>query len=181
MSKDGVLKTLDSEDGPHVFPTSTKGRLNVNALNDDALVRAAMEGRAFIWSTNHTAGMNEHVLYLRNISTKDVLHIVSVSAGGSKTSIVALYSVDANGSGADSVEFNMNFSGNAAQAVHLQNDVGEVGALELIGNTIISAYAASTFKLNRALILGQNDALTVFFEDGGPDTVANITGYFEPI
>lgn len=145
----------------------------------DRYVAAAELGKAFTWSTRHTSSDDDHIIYLRNTSSTEVLHIVGIEAGSKDQTIFTLNSVTGLGSGAPLNEFNMNFSTTEAEAVHFENGVGTLGTVSPLGYRNVTRFGGDSFNLVRALILGENDAITIQTSKGGADTIASITGYFE--
>jgi len=184
MTQEGRIQNakmvfFNPESGEFEDVEGKDGRPNVSSQLSDRFVAASELGKAFTWSTRHTSSNDDHIIYLRNTSSTEVLHIVGIEAGSKDQTIFTLNSVTGLGSGAILNEFNMNFSATTSDAVHLENGVGALGTITPFGFRNVSRFGGDAFDLVRALILGENDAITIQTSSGGADTIASITGYFE--
>lgn len=162
--------------------TMTNGRLNSHALNLDPFVVAASNGDAFTWSHAYSSSDNDYLMYLQNTDASRILHIVDVNVGGKEESMFTLFSTTGDGgAGADSAEFNMDFSGVAAPAIHKAGPIsgGDLGGFTAIGHRTTPLFKSESMDFDDALMLGQNDAIVVQNTKGGDHTSVTIKGYYE--
>ena len=164
------------DDGKPAANTGLNGATDVIA--NDPFIAAISNGDAYIWSTRHSSSSEDHAFYLRNTSSTKRLRIRSVASGSKSEAVFTLNSVTGDGSGSDSNEFNLDFSGIAADAVHLANAVGTLGTITEIGYRNISDFGGTSFSTSEFLDLGEDDAITVQISKGADDTIVDVTGYF---
>lgn len=177
-----IAEAIDTVTEKIVTLFITNQRLLTHALWLDPFVVAAENGDAFTWSTTFSSGDNNYLLYLRNTDATRLLHIVEINIGGKEEGRFTLYSSTGDGgNGTNSAEFNMDFSGVAAPAIHKEGpiNIGDLGSLTQIGYRTTPLFESENFNMRHALVLGEDDAIVVQNTKGGDDTSVTIMGYYE--
>lgn len=170
-------------DPPTSQPLSqTNGKLDTNADIVDRLLLAEKRGDAWIWSTHHdSSGLDRTAFYLRCTNTAKDLFIVKIRCYTSSKTIFTLNTATGDGSGELTNETNLDLSlSTEADAVHLANNVDDLGDVDEIECSGIPAEGTTTFDLGGAMkLVNGGKAITILQAKSGNDTCVSCLGFFE--
>jgi hypothetical protein len=174
---------LQIEDGMGSGKTvgvDSQNRMKVYANIEDEASYYSTLGKCFHWTHSYSSDSADTILWVRNDSSSELLHIVRVHISGNTATAFQIHFPDNTASPAGTAVTGINAdrtSSTSADATAYGDETSNTQS-----NVVINGYRGAetfTFMNNGQYILGKNDIIAVDCTTAGTVTSVTIVGYFK--